>query len=163
VVNGPVVLWLQRHSSSSIRSRHTHCKPAAAGRANLIIFRSILKLDASQSLIFIYVYLIGIQFCVTSVTNEMRYSNDVLQCYTLVIHCSSGILSSLATASRLFNGEPLVSWPRVPSSHTLKRNRKHMWGVEVFPPVRVTRQSMSQLKPLEQTSECFGCIWWPLL
>jgi hypothetical protein len=51
---------------------------------------------------------------VTLIANEVRYRNNVLQCYTFVIHCSSGIfLSSPMTAIWLFdsNRKPLVPWP----------------------------------------------------
>jgi hypothetical protein len=81
-----------------------------------------------------------------SITNEVRYRNSVLHCYTVVIQCSCGFfLSSLATAgccltvmrSQYFPGEGF-------QADTLECNMNHMWGSgEIFWSVRLTRQRLS--------------------
>jgi hypothetical protein len=58
----------------------------------------------------------------------VRYRNGVLKCYSLVMHCCSGIfLTSLPIACGLFDR---MSEPYFPGegfqADTLKRNMKHM-------------------------------------
>jgi hypothetical protein len=110
--------------------------------AELSCYLEIRRKSWNNIHLFCFLYLIEIWICFTLITNELRYPDDVLQCYALSFGISLGFA---ATASWPFdnNGEPLVSWRGPPSSHTLKRNRNHTWEVgALLCSARVSRQSL---------------------
>jgi hypothetical protein len=116
------------------------------------------------NLCVIYLFFIidqNLYFLFTSITNEVRYRNSVLQCYTFVMQCSSGFfLSSLVTASRLLDGneEPLVSWRRRPKWQPETKYEQHVRGWSILFQ-RQSDQATSLLKPLEERGRKFSGVF----